>query len=67
MSAEVDEITPIAHGGDPLDRHNVQLAHRICNRCKGTGQHTGQCPLCQATGATQKATATTTFITTRQW
>lgn len=34
MSFEVDEIVPVSRGGDPLDRSNVQAAHRICNRRK---------------------------------
>lgn len=35
MSPVVDEIVPIARGGSPYDRDNVQLAHRICNAKKG--------------------------------
>lgn len=35
LSAEVDEIIPISKGGDPYDRNNVQLVHRICNQRKG--------------------------------
>lgn len=35
MSFEVDEIVPVSLGGDPLDRSNVQAAHRICNQRKG--------------------------------
>lgn len=31
---EVDEITPVSLGGDPLAWSNVQLAHRICNQRK---------------------------------
>lgn len=34
MSFEVDEIVPVSLGGDPLDRRNVQAAHRICNQRK---------------------------------
>lgn len=30
-SPEVDEIIAVADGGDPLDRNNVRLAHRLCN------------------------------------
>lgn len=36
-SAEVDEIVPVSRGGNPLDRTNTQLAHRICNQRKGAG------------------------------
>lgn len=32
MRAEVDEVVPRKHGGDPLDRANCRLAHRKCNR-----------------------------------
>lgn len=35
MSFEVDEIVPVSKGGDPLDRGNVQPAHRICNQTRG--------------------------------
>ena len=35
MSYELDEICPVAIGGDPLDPRNVQPAHRICNERKG--------------------------------
>jgi 5-methylcytosine-specific restriction endonuclease McrA len=65
MSAEIDEIIPISQGGDPLDRANCQLTHRICNRCKSSGQHSGICPWCQANGTPTQAT--TTYVTSRQW
>lgn len=35
MSFEVDELIPVSLGGDPLDRHNVAPAHRICNERRG--------------------------------
>lgn len=35
MSFVVDEIIPVALGGDPLDFENTQPAHRICNARKG--------------------------------
>lgn len=35
MAPEVDEIIPVSKGGSPIDRSNVQLAHRICNQRKG--------------------------------
>lgn len=65
MSPEVDEIIPIKAGGDPLDRANCQLAHRICNRCKSSGRHSGICPWCKANGT--PTAAGTVFITTRHW
>lgn len=37
MRAEVDEIVPVSLGGNPLDRSNVRLAHRECNRRRGNG------------------------------
>ena len=36
-SPEVDEIIPVSLGGDPLDRNNTHLAHRICNVRRGNG------------------------------
>nr|DAQ46779.1 MAG TPA: HNH endonuclease [Caudoviricetes sp.] len=34
-SFEVDEIVPVSRGGSPIDRANVQPAHRICNQRRG--------------------------------
>lgn len=34
-SLECDEIIPFSMGGSPIDRNNVQPAHRICNGRKG--------------------------------
>lgn len=36
MSPSIDHIIPIAKGGHPCDISNLQLAHRACNRAKGT-------------------------------
>ena len=36
MSATVDHIIPISRHGHPSDLSNLQLAHRACNRAKGT-------------------------------
>lgn len=35
MSFEVDEIVPVSKGGSPIDKANVQPAHRICNQRRG--------------------------------
>lgn len=35
MRYELDEIIPVALGGNPLDPNNVQPTHRICNQKKG--------------------------------
>lgn len=35
LSPEVDEIIPVSKGGSPIDKRNVQLAHRLCNQRKG--------------------------------
>lgn len=32
----IDEIIPVALGGDPLSWHNTHAAHRWCNQLKGT-------------------------------
>lgn len=34
LSYELDEIMPVAKGGNPLDINNVKPAHRICNQRK---------------------------------
>lgn len=36
-SPEVDEIVPVSLGGDPLDRDNCRLSHRLCNVRRGNG------------------------------
>lgn len=35
MSFECDELDPVSLGGDPLDRMNVDAAHRCCNQWRG--------------------------------
>lgn len=35
MSFEVDELVPVSRGGSPLDRENVDAAHRVCNQRRG--------------------------------
>ena len=35
FSFEVDELVPISRGGSPLDRSNVDAAHRCCNQWRG--------------------------------
>ena len=37
MSPEVDEVVPVSLGGDPLDRRNCHLSHRLCNVRRGNG------------------------------
>jgi 5-methylcytosine-specific restriction endonuclease McrA len=36
LSSSVDELTPIAYGGDPLDPANLAESHRVCNLSRGT-------------------------------
>ena len=37
MSPEVDEVVPVSLGGDPFDRANCRLSHRLCNVRRGNG------------------------------
>lgn len=57
-SPEVDEVVPIAFGGDPLDRENCRLSHRLCNVRRG-----------QETKAELRAERNPgrTFVTDRTW
>lgn len=32
---EVDELVPVSKGGSPIDRNNVDAAHRRCNQWRG--------------------------------
>lgn len=36
-SPELDEKQPFSLGGSPVDRANLQLAHRLCNQRRGNG------------------------------
>ena len=45
MAFVVDEIVPVAQGGDPLDFANTQPAHWICNARKGDGSRAKAKPL----------------------
>lgn len=36
-SPEIDEIVPVSLGGNPLDRTNCRLTHRLCNVLRGNG------------------------------
>jgi 5-methylcytosine-specific restriction endonuclease McrA len=55
LSFEVDEVVPIARGGDPLCYENCKASHRICNERKGARQ---------SWTAKRKPTALTT---SREW
>ena len=56
-SPEVDEILPVSEGGDPLDRTNCRLSHRLCNVRRG-----------QQTKAKLRAKRRpTAFVTARTW
>jgi len=37
MAAEVDEVLPVSLGGNPYDRANCRLAHRLHNQQRGNG------------------------------
>ena len=41
----VDEIVPVAKGGDPLDFGNTQPAHWECNAAKGDGSRAPRAPM----------------------
>lgn len=55
-SPEVDEIVPVSLGGDPLDRTNCRLSHRLCNVRRGNG-----------TRQTRRAALVTTLKRARTW
>ncbi len=42
MAAEVDEVVPVSLGGNPYDRANCKLAHRLHNQQRGNGLRTGR-------------------------
>lgn len=56
LSFEVDEIVPVSKGGDPLDRSNVDAAHRICNQRRGNRDI-----------GPKRSAVSTPVITSRRW
>lgn len=56
LSFEVDEIVPVSKGGSPLDRSNVDAAHRICNQRRGNRDLGPTAP-----------SITTPVMTSRRW
>ena len=61
LSFEVDELVPVSLGGDPLDRQNVEAAHRACNQWRGNktvaqvmATARGSAPSRMAEGATSR-------------
>lgn len=59
LSPEIDEILPVSRGGNPLDRTNCRLAHRICNQKRGAGT--------QEVAHMQLEQITKPIRTTRNW
>lgn len=39
-SPELDEVVPVSKGGDPLNRSNIRLAHRLCPATSDEGTKT---------------------------
>jgi hypothetical protein len=58
-SCEVDELTPVRHGGSPLDGENTRLIHRRCNRARADRELAAERAERQATPPT--------FVTRRDW
>jgi 5-methylcytosine-specific restriction endonuclease McrA len=52
-SAVVDELIPISKGGNPYDRANVRLAHRMCNLRRSDG--------------TRQRPVVVPYVTSRRW
>ena len=67
LAPEVDEITPVSHGGDPLAWGNVQLAHRICNQRRGDKRITNQLRAELRRQRQQDRTTDTQPVTSRHW
>lgn len=62
MSVEIDEIIPIAKGGNPYQLSNLELVHRHCNRLKST--HTLEWAQQQTRNKTTKNVKTQPYTTT---
>ena len=54
-SPEADDVIPVSLGGNPLDRNNLRLSHRVCNQKKGNGIRG------------RKAAPTTEYVSSRTW
>lgn len=54
MAPELDEVIPVSKGGNPYDRTNVRLAHRLHNQQRGNGDN-------------HQRPRITTYTATRTW
>ena len=61
-SPEVDEILPVSLGGNPYDRKNTRLAHRLCNQRRGN-----KLPAEAIEAARAKTKNETPLKTSREW
>lgn len=61
-SPEVDEILPVSLGGNPYDRTNCRLSHRLCNQQRGN-----KLPHEAIIAARERATHSAPLKTSREW
>lgn len=68
-SFEVDELVPVSKGGDPLDRNNVDAAHRCCNQWRGNKSVAEVKAIAHGEGTSIVAPATLSVrgTTSREW
>lgn len=68
-SFEVDELVPVSKGGDPLDRNNVDAAHRACNQWRGNKSVAEVLAIAKGESPSTVAPATLSVlgVTSRAW
>lgn len=66
LSFEVDELVPVSMGGSPLDRSNVDAAHRRCNQWRGN-KSVAQVLMIARGGGPGPGGGTVSGTTSREW
>lgn len=67
LSFEVDELVPVSKGGSPLDRGNVDAAHRRCNQWRGNRSVAEVMRLARDGGPRPEAAYSVEGTTSREW
>ena len=64
---EVDELVPVSKGGSPIDRTNVDAAHRCCNQWRGNKSVETVIRIARQGAASDPKTFSAVGTTSRDW
>jgi hypothetical protein len=66
-SFEVDELVPVSKGGSPIDRTNVDAAHRCCNQWRGNKSVATVLQIASGGAASDSKAFSAVGTTSRDW